>query len=61
MAKFSVKPGITGYAQVNGRGLLTFQETIHFDLKYVGEVRFITDIKILLKTVGVVIKGLGAF
>jgi len=61
MAKFLVKPGITGYAQVNGRGLLTFQETISFDLKYVLEQSFLTDMKILIKTVGVVIKGLGAF
>lgn len=59
--KFSVKPGITGYAQVNGRGLLTFQETISQDLQYIKDQNFLTDLKILAKTLIVVIKGLGAF
>lgn len=61
MLKFSVKPGITGYAQVNGRGLLTFQETIAYDLKYIKEQSFLTDLKILAKTIVVVIKAAGAF
>lgn len=61
LLKFSVKPGITGYAQTSGRGFLTFQETIKYDLKYAREKSFLTDLKILFKTVKVVIKGIGAF
>lgn len=61
MKKFSVKPGITGYAQVNGRGLLTFQETIKQDLNYIRDQGFSTDLKLLIKTVYIVLKGLGAF
>jgi lipopolysaccharide/colanic/teichoic acid biosynthesis glycosyltransferase len=61
LTKFSVRPGITGYSQVSGRGLLTFKETITFDLKYIEEKSFGTDLKILIKTIWVIIKAIGAF
>lgn len=61
MKKFSIRPGITGYAQVNGRGLLTFKETIQQDLQYVQDQDFSTDVKLLIKTVHSVLKALGAF
>lgn len=61
LAKFSFRPGITGYAQINGRGLLTFQETIMWDLAYVRERSFLTDMRILFKTIWVVMRGKGAF
>lgn len=61
LAKFSVCPGITGYAQINGRGLLTFQETIMWDLAYVREQSFLTDMRVLFRTILIVMKGKGAF
>lgn len=61
MEKFSVKPGITGLAQINGRGLLTFQQTIEYDLIYIKEKNFLMDIHTFWKTSVVVIKSIGAF
>lgn len=61
MDKFSVKPGITGLAQINGRGLLTFQETIDYDIMYVNKRNFSLDFYIFWKTTAVVLKSLGAF
>lgn len=58
-AIFNVKPGITGYAQVNGRSSLEVQETRKWELKYAEDVSFLTDIKILLKTIAVVFKKSG--
>lgn len=60
-AKFTVKPGITGLAQVNGRGKLTFKETLGYDLWYVYHQSTWVDAKILLKTIRVVLTGDGSF
>lgn len=54
---FDVKPGITGYAQVNGRSSLSLKEKRDWELKYVNDISFITDLKVLLKTVSVVFRG----
>lgn len=56
---FNVKPGITGYAQVNGRSSLEVQDARKWELKYVEDISFFTDIKILLKTVTIVLKRSG--
>jgi len=61
LEKFSVKPGITGLAQVNGRGFLTFQKTIEYDLIYIKKKNLLMDIHIFWKTLVVVIKSIGAF
>ncbi len=61
MYKFAVKPGITGLAQINGRGLLTFGETIAWDLEYVRTRSVWLDIKILFKTAWCVLIRRGAF
>ncbi len=58
--RHSVKPGITGLAQVNGRADLTYSETMAFDLEYVDKRSFAGDIRILLKTLGVVLRREGA-
>jgi len=53
---YAVKPGVTGWAQVNGRDTLSAEEKARFDKEY-GENRGLWfDIKILLKTVGAVMK-----
>ena len=50
-----VKPGITGWAQVNGRNTLSWQEKFKLDVYYVENQSFVLDLKILIKTVGKVI------
>jgi lipopolysaccharide/colanic/teichoic acid biosynthesis glycosyltransferase len=59
--KFEVKPGLTGKAQISGRGFLSFEETIIYDVEYVLERSFRTDLQLLWKTVFAVVKGIGAF
>lgn len=50
-----VKPGITGWAQVNGRNALSWQEKFKLDVYYVENQSFVLDLNILIKTVGKVI------
>lgn len=57
--RHDVRPGLTGYAQVNGRNLLSFEERFELDLKYINNISFINDIKIVLKTVKVVLTRQG--
>lgn len=57
--RFDVRPGVTGWAQVNGRNNLTWAEKIRYDLEYVDNFSLLLDLKILFKTVGVVFKKEG--
>lgn len=61
MKKFTVKPGITGLPQINGRGRLSFQDTVAYDLIYVDSKSVWMDIKILIMTVWRVLTSHGAF
>lgn len=54
-----IKPGITGWAQVNGRNALSWQQKFIFDVYYVKNQSFLLDLKILLLTVKKVIKSEG--
>ena len=54
-----VRPGLTGLAQVNGRNAISWEEKFEFDLEYVDNISFLTDIKIILKTVTKVLKRAG--
>lgn len=45
-----VKPGITGWAQINGRNAITWKRKFELDVWYVDHISFITDLKILLLT-----------
>jgi len=47
-----VKPGLTGLAQISGRGELTREEKLELDVKYVESANFLGDIKIILATIG---------
>jgi lipopolysaccharide/colanic/teichoic acid biosynthesis glycosyltransferase len=51
--RMRVKPGLTGWAQINGRNLLTWKERIQLDLWYVSHESFWLNLKIILKTVWV--------
>jgi len=57
--RFKVKPGITGWAQVNGRNTITFDRVVEFDKEYVNKISLGLDIKILFKTVGCVFNRKG--
>ena len=56
----SIKPGITGLAQIQGRLDLSLQERLYWDLKYVEKKSFIYDIEIIVKTIISVISRRGA-
>ncbi len=53
--RLTVKPGMTGLAQVKGRGSLTFEEIVELDLEYVRRRSIWLDVKILLATIPAVI------
>lgn len=52
--RHEVKPGITGWAQVNGRNNLTWEEKFDLDVWYVDNSSILLDLKIILKTLAVV-------
>lgn len=56
----SVRPGLTGLWQVSGRSDLGYEERVNLDIYYVQNWSFWLDVKILVKTVGVVLRGRGA-
>ena len=51
MRRHEVRPGITGYAQVNGRSNATWEEKFDYDIQYVDRVSFLFDIQIIFKTI----------
>jgi sugar transferase EpsL len=57
--RHDVKPGITGWAQVNGRNAISWEEKFKLDVWYVNNYSFMLDIKILFMTVLKVIKREG--
>ena len=58
--RHSVRPGITGWAQVNGRNCLSWDNKLELDVQYVEKLSFLFDIKILFLTIYKVIKREGA-
>jgi lipopolysaccharide/colanic/teichoic acid biosynthesis glycosyltransferase len=61
LVKLDVRPGVTGLAQVQGRGNLSFHETNEWDVEYVRNRSVWLDLKIFLKTLWVSLRGDGAF
>jgi lipopolysaccharide/colanic/teichoic acid biosynthesis glycosyltransferase len=57
--KLWVRPGITGLAQVSGRNGLPWRERLRLDARYAQRVSLAGDLRILLRTVGVVVRGSG--
>jgi len=51
----SIKPGITGLWQVSGRNNLTYKRRVMLDLNYVRNYNFLMDIRILIRTFGVIL------
>lgn len=54
--RHSVRPGLTGLAQVNGRNNITWEQKFGYDLQYISNITFRNDAKIMLKTVEKVVK-----
>jgi lipopolysaccharide/colanic/teichoic acid biosynthesis glycosyltransferase len=59
--RLAVKPGITGWAQVNGRASLPWSERIELDLWYVEHRTLALDLEILVRTVRMVVTGKGLY
>ena len=57
--RHDVRPGFTGLAQVMGRNTISWDEKFEWDVFYVHNISLILDIRIILKTVGIVIKKEG--
>lgn len=54
--RHDVRPGLTGLAQINGRNAISWEEKFKLDVKYVDNITFLGDIKILFGTVAAVFK-----
>jgi lipopolysaccharide/colanic/teichoic acid biosynthesis glycosyltransferase len=59
--KFKVRPGVTGLAQISGRGRLSFRDTVRLDVEYVKNRSLFLDIKILALTLYKMVTRDGAF
>jgi lipopolysaccharide/colanic/teichoic acid biosynthesis glycosyltransferase len=59
--RLKVKPGITGWAQVNGRASLPWSERIELDLWYVEHCSLLLDLKILVRTAKILVRGDGLY
>ncbi|EDP96964.1 sugar transferase [Kordia algicida OT-1] len=55
--RHDVKPGITGWAQVNGRNAISWKKKFEYDVWYVENLSFILDIKIIFKTIIKVVRS----
>ena len=59
--RLAVKPGITGWAQVNGRAALPWSERIELDLQYIERRSLRLDLEILRRSVEMVVRGEGTY
>jgi lipopolysaccharide/colanic/teichoic acid biosynthesis glycosyltransferase len=61
MVRLSFRPGLTGLWQINGRSEITdFEQVVKLDEKYITDWSLKEDVKIILKTIVVVLRGKGA-
>ncbi|MCA1669125.1 MAG: sugar transferase [Thermomicrobia bacterium] len=59
MRRHAVRPGLTGWAQVNGRNAIAWEEKFAYDLWYVEHQSLVLDLKIICRTVGQVLRRSG--
>ena len=57
--RHEVRPGLTGYAQVNGRNTISWEEKFRLDVEYVDKISVWLDVKIIFQTVGKIFKREG--
>lgn len=55
MHRHDVRPGLTGWAQVNGRNSVSWEDRFEYDVYYVNNCSFMMDVKIFFRTIGVVL------
>ena len=53
--RHSVRPGLTGYAQVHGRNEISWEKKFELDVWYVKHLTFLTDFKVIIDTIKVVL------
>lgn len=61
MQRLMMKPGVTGWAQVNGRNSLSWKKRIAYDVDYVQKYSLWLDLKIIIKTIKVVLTAEGVY
>ncbi|WP_058486639.1 sugar transferase [Defluviitalea phaphyphila] len=61
MQRLKMRPGVTGLAQVNGRNSLPWAKRIEYDVEYVNNYSLWLDIKIMIKTIKVVLTAEGVY
>lgn len=57
--RLTAKPGLTGLWQVSGRNCLSFERMVELDIEYIRNWTFLGDLRILLRTIPVVLRGTG--
>jgi len=57
--RHDVRPGITGWAQVNGRNAISWEQKFSSDVWYVKNIKFVTDMRIIFKTIEKVFRSKG--
>lgn len=60
VAYYAMRPGITGFWQVSVRNESSFAERAQFDARYFRDLSFATDLRVILRTFGVVLRGTGS-
>jgi exopolysaccharide production protein ExoY len=58
-AYYDMRPGITGFWQIADRNETSFSERAWYDTRYYGQISLATDLRVMLKTVGVVLRATG--
>jgi len=53
--RHDVRPGLTGLAQVSGRNTISWDDKLKYDIEYINNISFITDVKIIIQTVKAVL------
>ncbi|NLM13955.1 MAG: sugar transferase [Epulopiscium sp.] len=61
MGRLKMRPGVTGLAQVNGRNSLPWSKRIEYDIEYVNNYSLWLDLKIMIKTIKVVLTAEGVY
>ena len=57
--RHAVKPGITGWAQTNGRNAISWKQKFEYDVWYVKHINFLLDLQIIFRTIAKVFKSEG--
>lgn len=57
--RHEVRPGLTGWAQVNGRNAISWEEKFQYDIEYVENISFSMDIKVIFTTISKIFKREG--